>query len=946
MRQPRNGIPTTWQIVLLVVVLTLGALWASWDSLKWQAYDDEGSYLYASWRISLGELPYRDFLTPQLPVFLYPGAAVLGLTGLSVLAARLYMLALSLGAVVLLFLTLRRMGHPLAAWSALPLLLVHHDLFWAARFYRPEAPMLLWSALGVYLFTRGYSTQGCSTPGPSIRQRKMLMLAGCAFGLSMMSKLFGALPMAGIGLFVLVEAWRTGKWRERLIDLLYLAIPFALVVLAIGGLFSALAPNFVAAVLGHHVRQGSGTPLPQVVLKALNLFRAEIVSQPMYTLLVIAGIALGLRSERWDVRLFACQLPTALSFFMITRDLQLRHLTYLAPACAALAALAVEWAWERLASRPRWPRPVGAIGLAALVILALWPHALENMVAITWADSSTANWVRFLQEHTGPQDVVISDYPGLNFFARRRSTRTAAGLSAGAAESGQILGADLIREIEESNAKIITYNVAHGGHQIIRLRDYAVFKQYVQTNFHLYDRLHYDGRLMEVYSRNDVWEGRIEDINFDNQLKLTGVDWLKNRAEPGMSLQVRLRWQCTAPMSQDYGVTLRLLDQQGHLWGLGHKTLEDIAEETYLDERGLEQLVIIPTSRWPTQESTVQVFELPVDPATPPGSYTVELRVHPKGTWDSLNVLDATGAPIGHDWEAGNAEVLSARGAPDPSALGMDKQLDIDMVRAVRLLGHDTPPATIRPGDTFSVSLYWQKTERTRQDYQMQLSLRSAGRVWARSVTSLARSDYPVPYWYVGQVLRGQHDILVDAETPTGDYELFVQLLDAQGLPAAQAFSMGSIRVEGRQRVYQPPAMATSVNADMGGLISLLGYDIASFTVSYRDALSLTLYWRAEERTTTSYKAFVHVIDEADKVWAQQDSEPVNGSYPTTAWLPGEIIADTYTIPIGEGPAAGSYWIEVGLYDPATGTRLAVTSAHGQRQAYDRVLLQRIYVVE
>ena len=936
MRQRIGLFVARWQTMLLGAMLTLSAFYLTQNLMSWQAYDDEGGYLYAAWRITRGELPYRDFLTPQLPLFLYPGAAVLGLTNLSVLAVRLYMLVLCLGTVVLLFLTLRRMGHHRAAWIALPLLVIHQELFWAARFFRPEAPMLFFTALGIYLFVEGYLSG----------ERTKLALAGVAFGLSMMSKLFGMLPLGGIGLFMLVEGARTRKWREHLWVLLYVVVPFVLVVLAIGGLFTALTPNFVAAVLGHHVRQGSGTPLLQVVLKAFDLFRSAIVYQPVYVLLALAGAALGWRAERWSVRVFACQLPTALSFFVLTRDLQLRHLTYLAPSCAALAALALEHSWMWLASRPRWARAAAGLGMTALVALALWPHAMQNQYVTTWVDRSTPDWVRLIQEHTAPDDVVISDYPGLNFYARRRTTWIAAGISAGAAESGQILGADLIREIEQSDAKMVIYNVAQGSHQIVHLRDYGFFKEYVQSHFQLYDRLHYDSRLMDVYTRRDLWEGRAEAINFGNQLALTGLHWLRDRAEPGQQLQIKLRWQSMEPMVQDYGVTLRLLDQQGHLWGLGHKTLADIESQTYYNERGLEVPVMIPTSKWPTHETTVQTFELPIDPATPPGQYSVELRVHPKATWDGLHVLDAAGAPAGLDWQMGEVEVLTAAVGPDPTTLQIEQRVNAALAPQLFLLGHSGLPAKVRPGDAFSFSLFWQAGAAPRPDYQLRLTLRDGDRTWSQVLTSPARSDYPSSGWSSGEILRGQHDVLVDAETPTGTYRLYAALVDEAASPVAEPIVLASLRVEGRQRRYEAPQLDNMVNGDLGGLVTLLGYNLTSASVSQREGLTLTLYWRAEQRTTTSYKVFVHVIDEQGQVRAQKDSEPVDNTYPTTAWLPGEVVEDVIAVPIDQDLMPGSYYIEVGIYDPQTGTRLAARNAQGETQAGDRIVLQQITVVQ
>jgi hypothetical protein len=47
---------------------------------------------------------------------------------------------------------------------------------------------------------------------------------------------------------------------------------------------------------------------------------------------------------------------------------------------------------------------------------------------------------------------------------------------------------------------------------------------------------------------------------------------------------------------------------------------------------------------------------------------------------------------------------------------------------------------------------------------------------------------------------------------------------------------------------------------------------------------------------------------------------------PTRSWRPGEEIVDRYGILLPETLGAGEYRLAVGLYDPATGQRLAVSA--------------------
>jgi hypothetical protein len=70
-----------------------------------------------------------------------------------------------------------------------------------------------------------------------------------------------------------------------------------------------------------------------------------------------------------------------------------------------------------------------------------------------------------------------------------------------------------------------------------------------------------------------------------------------------------------------------------------------------------------------------------------------------------------------------------------------------------------------------------------------------------------------------------------------------------------------------------------------------------------------------------NYTAFVHVLGPDGDLLAQADRVPAEGARPTTGWLPGEVIADAYDLPL-----AGAAALRVGLYDAATGERLGMVA--------------------
>ncbi len=130
----------------------------------------------------------------------------------------------------------------------------------------------------------------------------------------------------------------------------------------------------------------------------------------------------------------------------------------------------------------------------------------------------------------------------------------------------------------------------------------------------------------------------------------------------------------------------------------------------------------------------------------------------------------------------------------------------------------------------------------------------------------------------------------------------------------------GGKRVE-ESRTFTRPSPQHPLDADFGGQIRLLGYDLDCAARS----CALQLYWQAQKRLEINYSVFAHLIGPAGKVRAQADSAPQGGGYPTRWWLPGEVVADPVALELPpEAPCAVPYRLIVGLYDPGSGERLPV----------------------
>jgi hypothetical protein len=123
-------------------------------------------------------------------------------------------------------------------------------------------------------------------------------------------------------------------------------------------------------------------------------------------------------------------------------------------------------------------------------------------------------------------------------------------------------------------------------------------------------------------------------------------------------------------------------------------------------------------------------------------------------------------------------------------------------------------------------------------------------------------------------------------------------------------------------RLFDMPSPQETIVADFGDQIRLLGYDLDCKA----NTCHLDLYWQAQARPEISYTVFAQMLGPDGTVHAQVDALPQDGGYPTTWWLPGEVVVDSLTLQLPpDAPRGTAYRTIVGLYDPLTGARLPVS---------------------
>jgi len=111
--------------------------------------------------------------------------------------------------------------------------------------------------------------------------------------------------------------------------------------------------------------------------------------------------------------------------------------------------------------------------------------------------------------------------------------------------------------------------------------------------------------------------------------------------------------------------------------------------------------------------------------------------------------------------------------------------------------------------------------------------------------------------------------------------------------------------------------------------IALLDVAVDADQLQPGGQLPVTLTWQGLAEMDEDYTVFVQVLDAADRIAGQVDAWPVQGTFPTSQWTPGETVSDPYLVQLSADLPPGDYRLHVGFYLLATGQRLAVVDEGG-----------------
>lgn len=269
----------------------------------------------------------------------------------------------------------------------------------------------------------------------------------------------------------------------------------------------------------------------------------------------------------------------------------------------------------------------------------------------------------------------------------------------------------------------------------------------------------------------------------------------------------------------------------------------------------------------------------------------------------------------------------------------------------IELVGYDLRSEEVTYGEAASIALYWRALGEMDENYSLGIrAIDAQFRVLGDLFTYPYHGNYATVLWDEGDLFRDPYSVPISvllSEPLMGQIELSVfdhetgealPMFDREGNPVTHTLLLGEFRVVPREApAYE---RERDVYYRVGEEAALVGYDLDESIELGSPQLELTLYWESLREMDRRYSVFVHLLDVDGGIVAQGDSYPREGMYPTSVWVPGEVVRDPHVIEVPTSIGPGEYSVAVGWYWLETLERLPAYDASGRQLPQDTIILE------
>lgn len=259
-------------------------------------------------------------------------------------------------------------------------------------------------------------------------------------------------------------------------------------------------------------------------------------------------------------------------------------------------------------------------------------------------------------------------------------------------------------------------------------------------------------------------------------------------------------------------------------------------------------------------------------------------------------------------------ELLPATALPETAV-----PLRQEMGQGLTLLAAEPNTETARPGEWVTFTLYWTAAQRPETAPVVAWTLfgREEERVGENGGYH-GRGLYPASLWPAGgeTAVAERVTLRLDETTATPVQARLLVALTAVGDSAVA----GTVKVVPAEW----PPLTPQPLATLADGIQLAAASLSPPEAAAGETITVRLRWQTTGDVSGEWKTFVHLGDPARPPLAQADGEPVNGRYPTRLWEAGEVIDDAITLTLPPDLPAGTYPVQVGMYERSSGARLPI----------------------
>jgi len=397
-------------------------------------------------------------------------------------------------------------------------------------------------------------------------------------------------------------------------------------------------------------------------------------------------------------------------------------------------------------------------------------------------------------------------------------------------------------------------------------------------------------------------------IDFGGGHLLAGYQISAEEVSPGAAIEVEMDW---AAVSDDYAVSLSLVSP-----AVLREAVRPLIEVTC-----------------DFQDSACSALQLRIPADTSRGAYLLQLKITDAN--DEVRALTPNGEAMGTLYLQ---PIQVTTGPPVP----LEGSVLAPFGPAIRLHSGTLEQIT---AEEVEITLVWSVEQPVAANYGISLRLLDAAeQIVAARDTQPGYGFLPTSLWHPGELVVDRYSLKLPDGVGTGNgYRLVVILYHVSSGEAIGQARLGSFtlplesrtRIERPPRVFDFPPFENTIDVDFASLVTLKGYNLAQTD----DSLRLTLLWQSLSATDEDYTVFVHLFAPDDEsIVTQSDAMPQAGAYPTSWWVPGEVVSETIVLSLEEVPP-GSYSLAVGLYDRDFFRLRAGNGANGVL-TQDRVVLE------